>query len=173
MVIGIDPGLKGGICLAWRLQEWDVFPMPIVGGGLDLVQLKEILKLPRMEPAKLVVIERVHNMPKEGGSSSFKFGDGFGSLKGLCVGMGLPFILVTPQAWKRDVLAGYDWKGNKGISIVYVKQEYPYLNLRPTERSRVDSHGLADAVCLAKYGCNLLQISEAMGKKRGVRNELD
>ena len=91
-------------------------------------------------------------MPKQGVASSFKFGDGFGSLKGLCVGLGLPFILVTPQRWKKMILAGYDWKGNKDMSIVWVKQRYPHISLRPTERSRVDSHGLADAVCLAEYG---------------------
>lgn len=152
MVIGIDPGLKGGICLAWNMSAWGIFPMPVTGGGIDLVQLKNILRPPKMEPAKLVVIEKVHSMPKQGVASSFKFGDGFGSLKTACVFLDLPFILVTPQKWKKTVLAGYDWKGNKDTSIVWVKQRYPLISLRPTERSRVDSHGLADAVCLAQYG---------------------
>ena len=156
MVIGIDPGLKGGICIAWPVGKWNVFPMPVMGSGLDLNQIKSIITPKGVKSAKLVVIEKVHNMPREGGSSSFKFGDGFGSLRGLCVGIGLPFILVTPQAWKRDVLLGYDWKGNKETSIVYVKQKYPYLDLRPTERCRKDSHGLADAVCLAEYGVRVV-----------------
>lgn len=154
MVIGIDPGLKGGICLAWADTEtWGLCAMPVMGSGIDLVELKGILINPRsVPPPELVVIEKVHSMPKQGVASSFKFGDGFGSLKGLCVGLALPFILVTPQKWKKTVLAGYDWKGNKDASIVYVKQRYPGISLRPTERSRVDSHGLADAVCLAQYG---------------------
>ncbi len=154
MVIGIDPGLKGGICIATPdIDFWSTYAMPVTGGGIDLRELKLILTVPlNRPPADLVVIEKVHSMPKQGVSSSFKFGDGFGSLKGLCVGLGLPFILVTPQKWKKTVLAGYDWKGNKDISIVWVKQRYPDISLRPTERSRVDSHGLADAVCLAQYG---------------------
>lgn len=157
MVIGIDPGLKGGICLAWEHRNWEAMPMPVVGGGIDLVQLKLIMNqqihhvLDRL-PATLVVIEKVHSMPKQGVVSSFKFGDGFGSLKTACVFLDLPFILVTPQRWKKVVLAGYNWKGNKDASIVWVKQRYPAVSLRPTERSRVDSHGLADAVCLAQYG---------------------
>jgi len=173
MVIGIDPGLKGGICIAWPVGKWNVFPMPITGSGLDLNQIKSIITPKGVKSAKLVVIEKVHNMPREGGSSSFKFGDGFGSLKGLCVGVGLPFVLVMPQAWKRVILAGYDWKGNKDASIVYIKQKYPRLSLRPTGRCRKDSHGLADAACLAEYGVNLLSLSQAMDKKYGVRNELD
>ena len=163
MLIGIDPGLKGGICLAWETLDWVTYPMPVMGGGLDLVELKTILTPPGMERAKLVVIEKVHSMPKQGVASSFKFGDGFGSLKGLCVGLGLPFILVTPQKWKKTILAGYDWKGNKDTSIVWVKQRYPGLSLRPTERSRVDSHGLADAVCLAEYGKIYQTVQGAIG----------
>ena len=157
MVIGIDPGLKGGICLAWKFAVWDIFPMPVTGGGLDLVQLKKILTRPKIDSPALVVIEKVHSMPKQGVVSSFKFGDGFGSLKTACVFLDLPFILVTPQQWKKTVLAGYDWKGNKDTSIVWVKQRYPGISLRPTERSRVDSHGLADAVCLAQYGIESLR----------------
>lgn len=152
MVIGIDPGLKGGICLAWETSKWETFPMPVLGGWIDLYELKKILTPPGMKRADLVVIEKVHSMPKQGVSSSFKFGDGFGSLKAMSVGLDLPFILVTPQQWKKIVLVGYDWKGNKDTSIVWVKQRYPRISLRPTERSRVDSHGLADAVCLAQYG---------------------
>ena len=153
MVIGIDPGLKGGICLAFETRDWETFPMPVAGGGIDLVELRKILSTTAIRvPARLVVIEKVHSMPKQGVVSSFKFGDGFGSLKTACVFLDLPFILVTPQKWKKTVLAGYDWKGNKDTSIVWVKQRYPNISLRPTERSRVESHGLADAVCLAQYG---------------------
>lgn len=152
MIIGIDPGLKGGICLGSQYTGWRIYPMPVTGNGLDLVRLKLILTQRNNELVELVVIEKVHSMPKQGVVSSFKFGDGFGSLKSMCVCLGLPFILVTPQRWKKTVLAGYDWKGNKDMSIVWVKQRHPSLSLRPTERSRVDSHGLADAVCLAEYG---------------------
>lgn len=158
VIIGIDPGLKGGICRASVTSDyWFTYAMPVAGGGIDLFELREILTVPLSNPpAKLVVIEKVHNMPKDGGSSSFKFGDGFGSLKGICVGLGLPFILVTPQQWKKTVLVGYDWKGNKGTSIVYVRQRYPHLSLKPTEGCRKDSHGLADAVCLAEYGVRMM-----------------
>jgi len=167
MVIGIDPGLKGGICLAWGNMvdglDWETFPMPVAGGGIDLVELKNILSRTKKFDTALVVIEKVHSMPKQGVVSSFKFGDGFGSLKTACVFLDLPFILVTPQRWKKVVLAGYDWKGNKDASIVWVKQRYPNLSLRPTERSRVDSHGLADAVCLAEYGKIYQTVGAAIG----------
>lgn len=172
MIIGIDPGLKGGICLAQAAADWETYAMPVTGGEIDLVTLKKILSPPKYPPVTgLVVIEKVHSMPKQGVVSTFKFGDGYGQLKGLCVGLNLPFILITPQAWKRVVLAGYNWKGAKGTSIIYVKQKYPYINLKLTEQSRRDSHGLADAVCLAEYGVNLFSLSQAMDKEYKVKEK--
>ncbi len=155
MIIGIDPGLTGGICLRFPTEHCEVFPMPVIPKvGIDLQELNKLLRIDTWADSDniLVVIEKVHAMPKQGVVSMFKFGMGYGQLQGLCVGLGYPYILVTPQQWKKTILAGYDWKGNKDSSVAYVKQRYPDVNLRPTDRCRKDSHGLADAVCLAQYG---------------------
>lgn len=154
MLIGIDPGLMGGFCLRFPNDDHEVYAMPVLNKNLDLRQLTKWLRMDTWitNTDVMVVIEKVHSMPKQGVASSFKFGDGYGQIKGLCAGLGYPFILVTPQQWKKTILNGYDWKGNKDSSIAYVKQRYPDINLKPTERSRKDSHGLADAVCLAEYG---------------------
>ena len=53
MIIGIDPGLKGGICLAQAGADWETFPMPVVGGGIDLVALRKILSPPEYPPTTL------------------------------------------------------------------------------------------------------------------------
>jgi crossover junction endodeoxyribonuclease RuvC len=48
-----------------------------------------------------VVIEQVHAMPKQGVSSTFKFGTSFGTAIGIVVALELPLYRVTPQAWKK------------------------------------------------------------------------
>ena len=40
-------------------------------------------------------------MPKQGVSSSFKFGKGYGFLRGCLIAAGIPFEEVTPQAWQK------------------------------------------------------------------------
>ena len=97
------------------------------------------------------IIEKVHSMPKQGVASSFNFGMGYGMLRGALTALCIPHELITPQQWKKTILHGYDWKGNKEASIWYVQQKYPDVSLLPTERSRKSSDGMADAVCLAEF----------------------
>ena len=162
MIIGIDPGKSGALCALKPLgAEVQVVKMPVLEKGIDAQAVRKILVGwgDGVEynggidyDIDLVVIEKVHSMPKQGVASSFKFGMTYGQLQGICVGLGLPFILVTPQQWKKTILTGYDWKGHKEVAIQYVKQRFPDINLKPTERSRKDSIDMAEAVCIALYG---------------------
>ena len=47
-----------------------------------------------------VVVENVHAMPKQGVSSTFKFGMGVGIIHGVAGALRLPMTLVTPNQWK-------------------------------------------------------------------------
>lgn len=47
-----------------------------------------------------VVVENVHAMPKQGVSSTFKFGLGTGIIRGVVGALRLPLTLVTPHQWK-------------------------------------------------------------------------
>jgi crossover junction endodeoxyribonuclease RuvC len=155
-IIGIDPGLTG--CLASIDQDGNVNwgKIPIASRGeMDIRRAEIMLSSLRCHPDNgktLAVIEKVHSMPKQGVASSFKFGKVYGQLQGICAGLGIPFILVTPQKWKKVVLEGYNWKGDKDISIQYVSNKYPDVSLLPTARSRKPDNNIADAICLAEYG---------------------
>ena len=147
--IGLDPGLKGGIGII------DVYGitaevMPVIDKELIISDLVEYIS-PLDKP--IAVIEKVHAMPKQGVSSTFTFGKGYGELIGMLKTLKVPYILVTPQAWKKKVLAGLNWKGEgKKASIEFVMRKYPNLDLLPTKRCRVPHDGMADAVCMAEYG---------------------
>ena len=47
-----------------------------------------------------VVVENVHSMPKQGLSSTFKFGVGVGIIHGVAGALRLPLTLVGPRQWK-------------------------------------------------------------------------
>ena len=47
-----------------------------------------------------IVVENVHAMPKQGVSSTFKFGMGVGIIHGVAGALRLPLTLVTPTQWK-------------------------------------------------------------------------
>ena len=97
--IGIDPGAGGGIVrLGPRGTVLDCIKMPTTEADVwewfskfDGIQLGG-------EDAK-AVIEKVHAMPKQGVSSTFKFGCGYGGLRMALIAAGIPFDQVTPQAW--------------------------------------------------------------------------
>lgn len=120
--------------------------MPLAGGEIDGASLANWLRT--IQP-KLVIIEKVHAMPKQGVTSMFNFGKGYGTLIGVCEGCGIPFQLVTPQAWKNEVLAGT--AKDKDAAINFVRRRYPNINLTPG-KTRKPQDGIADAVCMAHYG---------------------
>lgn len=148
-VIGIDPGKKGGVAYT-AIDGIQAVPMPLIGKDIDGRILAQALNdiIP-----DLVVIEKVHAMPKQGVTSMFNFGKGYGQLIGICEALFLPYILVTPQAWKKKVLAGTS--KDKHAAIQYCQQRYPSVSLIPP-RGRVPHDGMADAVCLVEYGMSYL-----------------
>ena len=156
-ILGIDIGLNGGMaCLdiSSNAVDWTesrIMPMPIIGGKKRHLDLHFIKGWILEKQPELVIIEKVSAMPKQGVSSMFRFGEQFGAIQGICVGLGLPYILVTPQAWKKKVLGGYD-KGDKAVATLYVQRKYPNVNLLATSRSRKPHEGMVDAICIAEYG---------------------
>ena len=145
-VIGIDPGLKGGIVVMVDGRIAKTVKMPVVkGDGGSWVDFGEVASILKYERPDLVAIEKVHSMPGQGVASVFTFGLGFGGLIGVCAGLGAPYELVRPQAWQKVVFAGMDKKLGKGRSILYVKQKYP--ECEPAHKH----DGIADAACIAEW----------------------
>ncbi len=146
-VLGLDPGLAGG----WAVLDGDDMggePMPLAGEFYDCGTLRALVALGFGTP-DLVVIERVGAMPKQGLSSTFKFGRGYGQLIGMCQTLAWPYILVTPQEWKAKVLAGT--AKDKAAAVAFAAARYPGIQL-VQPRCRVPHDGVADAVCIAHYG---------------------
>jgi crossover junction endodeoxyribonuclease RuvC len=144
-IIAIDPGQNGGIAIHWY-GVTAAQPMPLAGKEIDLPAIAEII---RSNTPALVVIEKVASMPGQGVASTFTFGMGYGQIQGLLAGMGIPYELVTPQAWKKLVLAGTP--KDKDAAIAYCRRAFPEVPL-VMPRCRNPHDGMADSLCLLQYG---------------------
>ena len=97
--IGIDPGGSGGGLAAFTDSGacWAV-KMPDSPHGIwDAIQ--HALSL---DPeGAYAALEEVHAMPKQGVTSTFRFGDNFGQLKMALAGAGVSHELIRPQSWQK------------------------------------------------------------------------
>ncbi len=155
ITVGIDPGLKGGIVVLGRIAGLiDRQVMPVTGNVLDLKALDMAMREIRKEYNTLhVYLEAVHAMPKQGVSSSFKFGRLFGAVEMALVANLLPYTLVSPARWQRTMHLGIERSlGPKERSLTAAQRLCPGVDLRATERSKVPHSGLVDALLIAAYG---------------------
>lgn len=150
MIVGIDPGKAGGIAYIAPNGAVNGQPMPLVGKEIDGHALAQELR--HLGP-DTVIVEKSQAMPGQGVTSMFNYGVGFGRLLGILEALGLPYRLVTPQAWKGVVLAGT--AKDKDAAIAFVRRAYPSINLTPGQK-RKPHDGIADAVCIAEYGRQLM-----------------
>jgi crossover junction endodeoxyribonuclease RuvC len=149
-IIAIDPGLKGAISYyCGHTAEVLARPLPLAGKTLDLSTLiKDIQRFDNHDKT-IAVIEKVSSMPGQGVASTFTFGCGYGQLQGLLAGLGIPYELVTPQSWKKAILAGTT--KDKDAAIAYCRRAFPDVPLI-MPRCRKEHDGIADALCLLQYG---------------------
>lgn len=139
--IGVDPGASGSIC---AINE-SAFPvLTFALKDRTDVDIKEALTM--MMGAELPmsgVLERVHAMPKQGVSSTFKFGSSFGSLGAHLVWAGIRFELVSPHKWQQSL--GCLSRGNKNVTKRKAQEMFPTLRV---------THAIADGLLLALYALN-------------------
>lgn len=142
--MGIDPGAAGGIAVIGP-DCYYAEAMPYVAKEIDARRVSTLLRQYR---PTMVCIEKAQAMPGQGVTSMFNYGKGFGKLLGVLESLGLPHKLVTPQAWKKAVLAGT--AKDKDAAILYAMRAYPLIDLMPGKK-RKPHDGIADAVCIADY----------------------
>ena len=151
-IIGIDPGLSGGIAILDDLKIYDIFDMPIMSEGkknknqLNSAQLVNILNKHVLKKENtFVIVEQVSAMPGQGVTSMFNFGQTFGSIKGICAALGLPIFYVRPAKWKKHFEL---INSSKDASRTKVIEMYPSISSRLTKKKDVNK---ADAILIARY----------------------
>jgi len=153
VIVGIDPGNKGGIVALDGQTAVLAEPMPATPKvGLDLYALIELLE--GLGPIRMVVLERAQSMPGQGIATTFRYGVGYGGILGVLAALRLPHTTVTPAVWHRDLVGHRPSEGRdqaKARALQVVRQRLPGLQVVPP-RCRTPHDGLVDAACLALWG---------------------
>lgn len=179
VILGIDPGLKGGLCFFNITDgEYELLPMPLMkvptkkerkvksltkkekearkNGEKFYVMKQEIhtnyiANLMRIHQPVLTVLEKAY-YPL--GQRNDTTAERYGELRGLVKQYWLSkdYEIITPQKWK-----GYhDISADKDEAIRLAELLSPKIDLRPTPRSK-PSDGLAEAFLIALYGKHLFE----------------
>lgn len=144
--IGIDPGAISGAYAAIN-HNGDFIgcgDIPSVDGRIVARELRYCLKsCVSSFDSGMIAVESVHSMPKQGIASTAKFMRAVGAIEATAELTHLPFVLVTPQAWKKHHgLIGTE----KTASLELARSMFPEAPL-----TRQKDHGRADALLMAVW----------------------
>lgn len=158
-IVGIDPGLSGGIVAIdedGKIIFKIVMPtMKLTGSKktktvIDLQLLHSTLC--ELKPDR-VYLEKVGSRPGQGTVSMFGFGYTFGAIEMALVSCHYPYVLVTPQAWCKEMHQGISKDIDaKDRSLLIFKRMYPEVDMRATPRCTTCHDGMIDALMIAEYG---------------------
>lgn len=145
VTFGIDPGASGAVAvIAPDGRFLEVLDMPHHDGQVSAPLLADFLQEWNEDGAE-AWLEKVHAMPKQGVSSSFKFGCAYGVVLGVLGGLRIPVHLLTPAAWKREA----------GLTSDKATSRRRAVELWPTHSdrfARVKDDGRAEAALLGRLG---------------------
>ena len=152
LIIGIDPGLSGGIAILENNKVKKMFDMPVMSDGkknkrqLNSALLAQLIKdnIKDFEDTAMAV-EQVNAMPGQGVTSMFNFGQTFGAIKGICAALGLPIFFVRPAKWKKHFEL---INSSKDASRTKVIEMYPYIAEKLSKKKDVNK---SDAILIARY----------------------
>jgi hypothetical protein len=148
--IGCDPGLEGGFA-ALTPDGLILRVMPTAPSGkkrvLDEQQIVQwFVQFPANQTR--VFIEAVASRPGQSVVAMFSFGAGWGLVRGICAGLGLPYELVRPQEWQGEMLKGQP----KGSEYLVASRLWPNADWHVSDRFLKPHSGLVDSALIAEHG---------------------
>ena len=136
-MLGIDPGYSG--CVVSLHRETGE-----VDGLINLSETPhDIAEFVRARSLSIdkAYLEKVGAMPRQGVSSTFKFGTSYGFGLGLLTSLLVPFEEVTPAKWQQVMKCRSG--GDKKITKAAAQRLFPRMKV---------THKNADALLIAEYG---------------------
>lgn len=158
IILGIDPGLSGGLALvrvdvAGGIDLLAAVDVPTTGEKakrrVDVPRVLEFVRSPGRTPDH-GFIERAQAMPDQGSSSGFVYGRAVGALEACVEGLMVPHTVIETTAWKK---AHGLIKREKEDSRQRAIKLFP--RFRGFERKR--DHNRAEAALIAWFGAMLLR----------------
>ena len=147
MIIGVDPGIKGGIALIEPTPpHTSLHPITAFGTVLDLFA----------DPINTTIyIEDQSAVSGQGGIKITLVE--FGKLIGIAEGKGYKTKIVTPRSWYKylEIPAGMDRKKRKQLTADRMATIYPSMKTAFYGPRGGLLDGMSDALAIAHYGYSL------------------
>ena len=163
--VGIDPGAKG-------------FITAVVNGNHDflsisdnnVIEINKYLASLKSQGEVVAIMEEVHAIFGSAAKATFSFGEIFGLLKGLLIANNIPYHLIPPKTWQKEIWTNADVvvtyknvvvKGKttvrkeintKATSLKAAIRMFPTIDFRKTERCKFPDDNKVDSLLIAEYG---------------------
>ena len=144
MIIGIDPGLDGGIAIisGSSIELLETIPTQPKGGFIKRqVDAQKLGNILRVFPDAICYLEQVSSRPGQGVGSVFSFGDTFGAIRGVLGALNIPVYMVTPQKWKKELKISSKEDSLKASQDLFLGLKF-----------KKKDHNIAEALLIAYYG---------------------
>ena len=152
IIIGIDPGVSGAICILTDGKITEIYEMPTMIDGkknkkqVNGAEITNIINKELVNEKDInVVIEHVSAMPGQGVTSMFNFGQSFGVLKGICAALKLSVHFIRPVKWKKHFNL---INTEKDASRTKVIEVFPYISSKISKKKDANK---ADAILIARF----------------------
>jgi len=103
------------------------------------------------EELRMVAIEEQRPMHKQGVTSTFSTGRGYGILEGIVAALELPYELIRSVDWQKEMFKGLPKGDTKEHSARIAKQLFPKEDFKKSDRCTNIHDGLTDATLIAEY----------------------
>lgn len=153
--MGIDPGAKGVVAIVAPYINTKEF---VFISELNYYQLsEEFARIREQYPNIACVMEDVHAIFGSSAKATFNFGLIKGVLIGLLCANKIPFTLINPQKWQRemwehcDVVKDGSKTNQKATSLNCATRLFPNMDFRRSQRCKKPDDNLVDALLMAEY----------------------
>ena len=163
--LGIDPGGKGFIT-AIIDGKYEFYPI----SDLNALEINKVLASLKGRGNVVAIMEDVHAIFGSAAKATFSFGEIFGLLKGLLIANTIPYHLIPPKTWQKEMWTNPDMvvaykqvmvKGKtttrkevntKATSLNAALRLFPDVDFRKTERCKKPDDNKVDSLLIAEYG---------------------
>ena len=153
-ILGIDPGVRGGLALVEindgaAPQLLEAIDIPVTGvSAKERVDVLAIRAWVMAHQPQHAYIERAQALPKQGASSGFKYGRATGAIEAAIACCEIPITIVEPAVWKKfHHLRGGDKEAGRQRALQLFPAAHALL-------ARKMDHGRGEAALIALAGVN-------------------
>ena len=151
LICGYDVGASGALASI----KTDGSLVDIIDYSDNIID--DIISINKTHNIKMMFIEKVAAMQGNGIVGTFTFGMKFGEIQTVCKTLGIPFVLVRPQEWQKNMALPKDKKERKKAINNSMKYMYPTAELNGARGGIKD--GRSDALAIATWGRRTYDLS--------------